>query len=304
MCIAEMTTRNTGLLLLALATSCMPEQKNIHPDIHGHRGCRGLLPENSIPGFIRAADLGCDFLELDVVLSGDGQVVVSHEPWMSARICTMPDGDSIPPAEERKLNMHHMTVERIRSFDCGMREHPDFPQQERIAVYKPTLREVVEAVDDHVLLSGLVTMSYNIEIKSDPAWYGVYQPKPAAYVAAVLATIDSLGIASRCILQSFDPAILEALHAEDSGIPLAFLVENDLGLDANMARLSFVPEIYSPWYRLVDRRLLRKVREKGMDLVTWTVNDPKDIRRMLDMGIDGIITDYPDRAVRQLESRD
>lgn len=294
--------RFASIALLALATSCMPAQKNLHPDIHGHRGCRGLMPENSVPGFILAADLGCDFLELDVVLSGDGQVVVSHEPWMSARICSMPDGDSIPPAEERKLNIHHMSVERIRSFDCGMREHPEYPQQERIAVYKPTLREVVEAVDDHVLMNGLVTMSYNIEIKSDPAWYGEYQPMPRAYVAAVLASIDSLGIAARCILQSFDPAILEAIHAEDTGIPLAFLVENDMGFDANLARLSFVPDIYSPWFRLVDRDLLRQVREKGMDLVTWTVNDQKDIRRMLDLGVDGIISDYPDRVASALGS--
>lgn len=293
--------RIASIALLALATSCMPENKNLHPDIHGHRGCRGLMPENSLPGFILAADLGCDLLELDVVLSGDGQVVVSHEPWMSARICTLPDGDSIPPAEEKKHNIHQMTLERIQSFDCGLRGHPDFPQQEPTPVHKPTLREVVEAVDDHVLMNGLVTMSYNIEIKSDPAWYGTYQPMPRAYVAAVLATIDSLGIASRCILQSFDPAILEAIHAEDTGIPLALLVENEEGLDANLARLSFVPDIYSPWFRLVNPELLRQVRERGMDLVTWTVNDPGDIRKMLDLGVDGIISDYPDRVAMALE---
>jgi glycerophosphoryl diester phosphodiesterase len=281
----------------------MPE-KNLHPDVHGHRGCRGLLPENSMPAFLRATELGCDYLELDVVLSGDGQVVVSHEPWMSGRICLAPAGEDIPRKREQELNLHRMSVAEIRRYDCGSLEHPDFPHQELMPVHKPTLREVVEAVDEHTLMNGMASASFNIEIKSRPEWYGIFQSQPAPYVAAVIATIDSLGIAERCLLQSFDPAILEAIREQRPGIPLAFLVEESRGVAADLSLLSFVPEVYSPWFPLVDRRVLRQVRELGMDLVVWTVNEPQDIRRMLDLGVDGIISDYPDRVMRALEERD
>jgi len=289
-----------ALTALALA-SCTP-MVNPHPDVHGHRGCRGLLPENSLPAFLKAVDLGCDFLELDVVLTGDGEVLVSHEPWMSGEICVTPDRQRIPPDTERSINLYRMTLAEIQRYDCGSREHPDFPDQAKRKVHKPTLREVVEAADEHALLSGMVAPSYNIEIKSEPAWYGTYQPDPGTYARRVIDEIDGLGIGGRCIVQSFDPAILEAVHAERPRIPLAFLVENADGLKANLARLTFKPAIYSPWYGLVDKKLLEKLREADIELVVWTVNGKKDIRRMLELGVDGIISDFPDRVVREMEA--
>ncbi len=300
-------TRSLKILSIAftalLLHACMPPLKNSHPDVHGHRGCRGLLPENSLPAFLKAVEMGCDFLELDVVMSGDGQVIVSHEPWMNGAICTTPDGDELTFDEGRALNLYRMTAAEIQRYDCGSREQERFPDQEQRNTYKPTLREVVEAADEHALMSGAVSPSYNIEIKSDPAWYGVLQPRPEPYVEAVLATIDSLGIASRCIVQSFDPAILEVVHAQRSDITLALLVENKDELKKNLERLSFKPDIYSPYFELVDRPLLEKLREKDIELVVWTVNEEKDIKRMLKLGVDGIISDHPDRVIAALEEQ-
>ena len=287
-----------------LLHACMPPLKNSHPDVHGHRGCRGLLPENSLPGFLKAVEMGCDFLELDVVMSGDGQVIVSHEPWMNEAICITPDGDDLTAEQGHALNLYHMTVADIQRYDCGSREQERFPDQEQRNSYKPTLREVVEAADEHALMSGAVSPSYNIEIKSDPAWYGVFQPRPEPYVEAVIATIDSLGIASRCIVQSFDPAVLEAVHGQRTDITLALLVENKEGLDKNLERLSFKPDIYSPYFELVDRHLLEKLREKDIELVVWTVNEKKDIKHMLQLGVDGIISDHPDRVIAALEEQE
>jgi glycerophosphoryl diester phosphodiesterase len=289
-------------LVLALLAACQP-MRNLHPDVHGHRGCRGLMPENSIPGFKKAVELGCDHLELDVVLSADDEVVVSHEPWMSGRICLTPEGERITPDVERTFNLYRMRLAEIQAWDCGSLEHPDFPAQELPGSFKPTLRQVVEAVDEHALLHGMVSPSFNVEIKSAPEWYGTFQPEPVAYARRVLREIDDLGIANRCIVQSFDPAILEAVHAERPELPLAFLVENALGLKKNLARLSFRPAIYSPWYGLVDRRLLEKLRERDIELVVWTVNEKKDIRRMLDIGVDGIISDHPDKVLKEIDGR-
>ena len=113
-----------AFLTAGLFTACMTH--NSHPEVHGHRGCRGLLPENTMPAFLKATELGTDFLELDLVISGDGQVVVSHEPWMSHKICLRQNGDSISVAEERSLNLYKMSVREIQGFDCGSIAQPGF----------------------------------------------------------------------------------------------------------------------------------------------------------------------------------
>jgi len=291
----------TSVALALLLTSCM--NPTTLPEIHGHRGCRGLRPENTLDAFRKAVDLGCDWLEMDVVLTGDGQVMVSHEPWMDHRICRTPEGDSITPAQERSFNIFRMTTEEAQRFDCASTPQPDFPEQDLKPSSKPTLREVVEAVDEHALLTGSRLPSFNIEVKSEPALYGTFQPEPGPYVSTVLTTLDSLGISDRCVLQSFDPAILEAIHAADPSLALAYLVENSEGLEKDLGRLTFAPAIYSPAFELVDAPLVATLREREMQLVVWTVNEETDIERMLDLGVDGIISDYPDRVIRLLEER-
>lgn len=290
----------SAALILAVLSACMP-QKNLHPDVHGHRGCRGLLPENTIRGFREAVEMGCDFVEMDVVISKDGQVIVSHEPWMDHTICLNKDGTPISEAEERRFNIYQMTVKEIQKFDCGSLEHPRFPDQDQRKSVKPTLREVVEDVDEHALMSSVGAPSYNIEIKSDPALYGTFQPDPKEFAHAVIETVDSLGLAERCIIQSFDPAILEAVHAEHHNLITALLVENKLSVEENLARLTFKPNIYSPHFSLANEALLKTLREKDIELIVWTVNDESDIKRMLNLGVDAIISDYPDRVIKLIE---
>ena len=280
-----------------LLIGCTP-MKNLHPDLHGHRGCGGLMPENTIPAFDQAVELGCDYIEMDVVISGDGQVIVSHEPWMRATLCLDPQGRAIAPDQERALNLFQMTTAQIQAYDCGSLEQADFPEQEQRKAHKPTLREVVEAVDEYALLNGLMNPGFNIEIKSQPEWYGTYQPQPKAYVEAVLATIDSLGIADRCIIQSFDPAILEAVYAAYPSMTIALLVDNKDSWKKNLKTLSFTPAIYSPHFELADEELVEDLHLEDIEIVVWTVNEEADIKRMLDLGIDGIISDYPDRVVK------
>lgn len=286
-----------------ILSACMP-QKNLHPDIHGHRGCRGLEPENSLPAFLKATELGCDYLEMDVVMSGDGQIIISHEPWMRHDLCTTPDDETITPDNERSFNIYRMSTLEIRRFDCGSLEQPGYPEQDNDDTHKPTLAELVDVVDEHALMSGVAPPSYNIEIKSDPEWYGVFQPGPDVLARAVINAIDSLGIADRCMLQSFDTAVLETIHADRPEIPLAYLVESDADFANALSELTFVPAIYSPHFSAANETLLNAVRQKEMELVVWTVNEPADIRRMIDLGVDGIISDYPDRVIAIMENRE
>ena len=295
--------RDPGLAagLLCLCFACDMPGSNDRPDVHGHRGCRGLMPENTLPGFLQALDLGCDWLELDVVIAGDGSVIVSHEPWMSAEICLDRNGRPFQAEHERLLNIHRMTLADMALFDCGTKPHPGFPDQEHFAATKPTLDSVVKACEDHATENGLPEPRYSVEIKSDPALYGEFQPLPAPFVRSVMARITELGIEDRCILQSFDPSVLQEVARTSPGTRIALLVDNHDGLEKNLQRLGFEPAIYSPMFELVDKELVRALQARNIELVVWTVNRKKDIRRMVDLGVDGIISDYPDRVIRILD---
>ena len=115
-------------------------------DKQGHRGCRGLMPENTVPAMIRAIDLGVSTLEMDVVITKDRNVILSHEPWFGAEITTKPDGTYMGDREERKFNIYWMTWEQTKTFDVGLKPHPRFPSQEKFAVTKPLLSEVFDSI--------------------------------------------------------------------------------------------------------------------------------------------------------------
>ena len=161
----------------------MHVQKNIN--IHGHRGARGLFPENTVAAFIEAVKMGVDTLELDVVISADNKVVVSHEPWMNELFCTKPDGTPVEKNAGQKYNLHKMTYAEIKSFDCGKRTNPGFPQQKAIPSYKPLLREVIEEVETFTKENKLPPVKYNIEIKSEQKDDGIFNPLPEIFVNLV-----------------------------------------------------------------------------------------------------------------------
>lgn len=256
-------------------------------DWQGHRGARGLMPENTIPAFLHALEYpAITTLELDVVISKDSQVIVSHEPWMSPVICAV---EGAPP------NLFQMTGEEIRQFDCGQQKHPRFPQQAKIAAHKPTLAEVVGEVDRFCRLHNRPLPGFNVELKARPEWDDTFTPAPPAFVQLVYGEIQNLGIAPRTTLQSFDARILRELHRVDPGLTLSFLVEKSFDFGQLEAQLGFVPAILSPDHRLVDQEMLRQAKKLNMKVIPWTVNQPGRMKRLMKMGVDGIITDYPDR---------
>ena len=290
-------------IILSLITSglAFPEviaQPNGQPlDVQGHRGCRGLLPENTIPAFVEALKLGVTTLELDVVISQDEQVVVSHEPFLSHIICRTPDGRSIAEEEEKDFNLYEMSYREITRCDCGSNPHPQFPAQENFTAYKPLLRDVIDTVEQLIATKGLPSVVYNIETKSSPKGDGVFHPKPDKFTDLVLADIEEKGIEDRVVIQSFDVRTLQQIHKKKSSLTLALLVGNTDSLVKNLTKLGFTPQIYSPYFQLVDKDLIETVQQKDMKIIPWTVNEPEDIRRMIDLQVDGIISDYPDRVI-------
>ncbi len=264
-------------------------------DWQGHRGCRGLMPENAIPAFLKALDFPeITTLELDLAVTKDNQLIVSHEPWFNPAICRLPNGDSIPKRDEEKYLIYQMTAAEVRGYDCGSQGNPRFPDQQKIKTYKPTLRELVEAVRAK-RPDRAASIRWNIEIKSEPEWDGLRHPPVEEFARLVIAELRSLGIDKNANVQSFDVRALQAMHRQAPDIPLAYLIENIRGFEANMQTLGFTPAIYSPYYHLVSQKLVRKCHAQGIKLIPWTVNDVPAMRGMIRLGVDGIITDYPNK---------
>ena len=265
-------------------------------DIQGHRGARGLRPENSVPAFLLALDSGVTTVELDVAITKDGQVVVSHEPWMSAAICLDSTGNGYTEKEEKKFNIYQMTYDDIARFDCGSKGNDRFPQQAKIKVSKPLLRDVIVAVENHIKSYASYEVDYNIEIKSSPEGDKKFHPPVEEFSDLVYQLVDEYIPLDRVVIQSFDFRVLKYWHRKYPDIRLAALVENTKSIDANLEDLGFKPSTYSPNFKLLSREKVSYLHQQKIRVIPWTVNEISEMLSLKGMGVDGLITDYPDRA--------
>ncbi len=266
-------------------------------DIQGHRGCRGLLPENTISAFKKAIELGVHTLELDVAVSKDNLVVVSHEPFISRKTCLDVNGFKIPHKDIDKYNFYQMSFDSIRKFDCGTKQHPRFLKQEKLKATKPALNEVFK-----VSKSMNQNIKFNIELKSQSNYYGKYIPYPAEFVSLVLNVINENKLLESCFLQSFDIKILEEIKNQESNMQVVLLVDEDEIISKKLKLLSFKPEIISPHFELLTIESVSEYQNNNYKIIPWTVNSIKDMNQMIDFQVDGIITDYPDRLIELLKN--
>jgi glycerophosphoryl diester phosphodiesterase len=265
-------------------------------DLQGHRGARGLKPENTIPAFLIALDTGVTTIELDLAITSDKQVVVSHEPWMSSTICMKADGSSVTAREEKKFNIFQMPYDEVKQFDCGSKGNAKFPEQEKMKVSKPLLSEVIATVEDHIRNYTQYEVDYNIEIKSSPDGDNKFHPAPQEFSDLVYNLIDQYLPWERVVIQSFDFRVLKYWHEKYPGVRLAALVENNKTVYANLKELGFTPSIYSPYFKLLSSDDIQHLHQQRIRVIPWTVNETADIKKMRQMGVDGLITDYPNRA--------
>jgi glycerophosphoryl diester phosphodiesterase len=266
-------------------------------DLQGHRGCRGLMPENTVAAMLKALDLGVTTLEMDIVITKDKKVVLSHEPWMEKEITTKPDGGFVTTtAEAMALNIYNMNYEEVKKYDVGLKPHPRFPQQTKMKAYKPLLSELIDSVTEYMKIRRKPFPFYNIEIKSLPAGDNKFHPLPAEFVELIMAVIKEKGVEDMVIIQSFDTRSLIYLHEKYPSIKTSLLIEDseDKDFEAQLKSLGFIPTIYSPNQTMVDETVVKLCHEKGMKIIPWTVNDKKQIKKFKKMGVDGMITDYPD----------
>ncbi|MGY3088485.1 glycerophosphoryl diester phosphodiesterase [Hymenobacter sp. UYAg731] len=265
------------------------------PELHGHRGCRGLRPENTLPAFLHALALGVDVLEMDVVISADRQVVVSHEPWLNPAICLDPEGQAIENSSSPRFNLYQMPYATIRQCDCGQRRHPSFPEQLSAPAYKPLLRDVLAATEAATRTSGRPPVRYAIEIKSSPEGDNIFHPAPENFLPLVLAEISNAQVSARTTLLCFDQRILLIAHQYAPDLNTCLLLEAEQSWLGGVQELGFVPTTLGPDFTSVTTAAVRQLRSQypSLRLVPWTVNQPADMMNLIALGVDGITTDYP-----------
>lgn len=293
----QLSAKIALIIGFSLIISCNQSDDQLMPefDIQGHRGCRGLLPENTIYGFLRAIELGVTTIELDVVISADDRIVVSHEAFFNPDICI----DKVGQELDEEINIYQLNYSEIVKYDCGSKQLKQFPMQENRPASKPLLSEVIKEAEK--ISKGKI--QYNIELKSSPEGDNISHPIPEIFTKMVLQEINAQGINKRTTIQSFDPRILEEAKRQASEMTIALLIEESIGMDEDLALLTFKPDIYSPYSPILDKAMINELHESGIRVIPWTINSVIEMDKLMDMGVDGIITDYPDRLVELVLSR-
>ncbi len=276
-------------LLIGLVTSSLVYAQQL-PKVHAHRGFRGLMPENTIAAMKNALDLQAAVLEMDICFTKDKKAVVSHDPWVNHN--TTLDKFGNPIAAGKGLALYQMNYKEIKAYDVGTKPNEKFPEQKNSKAYMPLLAELIDSVEWHVKSKGYAKPFYNIETKTSEERDGIYLPAPKEYVKRLMKIIQNKKIQARVIIQSFDPRTLELIHIQYPEIPLMLLTVKG-GLEENLNKLTFLPTYYCPAPKLINNDVLRTCREKGIKLVGGNTNSQKEIKRLLDLGVDEFISDYP-----------
>ncbi|MEP6712747.1 MAG: glycerophosphodiester phosphodiesterase family protein, partial [Ferruginibacter sp.] len=247
------------------------------------------------PAMLKAIDLGVNTLEMDIVFTSDNVAILSHEPFYNHEITTNPDGKFIEEKDEKNYNIYKMSFAETQRYDVGLKPHPRYPQQQKIPVHKPSLSALIDSVENYISQKKTAKVFYNIETKTQPATDNIFHPAPAAFVDMLMKIIKEKNIEDRVIIQSFDMRTLQYLHKKYPAIKTALLIEatNLNSFRKQIKDLGFTPTIYSPEQALVTANLIAACHEKKIRIIPWTVDDKKEIARLKALGVDGIITDFP-----------
>lgn len=284
------------LALLALSTVEQASAQQVEfPKFsyEGHRGARGLYPENTIQGMIVALQQGVTTLEMDAHITKDNQVVLSHDDYLNSKFVVQQDGS--PLTGDQKI-IYQMTYDELKKYDTGSKPHAEFPEQVNVKENIPLLASVIEHVEAYVKEHNLPAPFYNIETKINPKFDGVNHPAPAEFVDLLVAVVQEKGISERVVIQSFDPRTIQIVHKKYPNIKTSFLTyKPEQTLEQQLNYLGYTPFIYSPYYEAVTQELVDKAHEAGMKVIPWTVNQAEDIQKLIQLKVDGIISDYPNR---------
>ena len=281
-------------LLAAIMFACVQAQA---VQVQGHRGTRGTRPENTLPAFEEALRVGVDVLEMDMGVTKDGVIVISHEPGINPDICLDPDGKTL----EKMVPFKDLTLEQVKKYDCGTIQNPRFHKQTPVPGTRiPTLEEVFAMVENSKLPAA-ARVEFNIETKIFPTLPDL-APAPEKFAAMFAAIVKQHGLEKRVILQSFDVRTLKAMKKINPGIRTAQLTYEEL--------LDFVPslkaagtDIWSPDGEWITAGAVKDAQAAGIPVAAWTLDDKAAWDLALAAGVDAIITDYPADLINYLQEK-
>jgi glycerophosphoryl diester phosphodiesterase len=269
-------------------------------DLQGHRGARGLAPENTLPAFAAALSVGVTTLELDVGVTRDGVVVVHHDRTLNPDLARGPDGRWL---DGRGPAIRALGYDELQRYDVG-RLRPGSDYAKPLGAQKPLDGTRIPRLADLFALArkaGNSDVRFNIETKLSPEAPGETLP-PVEFARALIAEIRKAGLTSRATVQSFDWRTLAVVQAEAPEIATVFLTGSKFP-DAPKRVRAAGGRIWSPYFLELDQEKLQEARELGLQVVVWTVNEPAHIAAMLDLGVDGIISDRPDLVREEMSRR-
>jgi glycerophosphoryl diester phosphodiesterase len=265
-------------------------------DIQGHRGARGHLPENTLPAFALAIELGVTTLELDVGITRDGVVAVHHDRRLNPDLARGPDGAWVTWPTP---TLHSLSFQELQRYDVG-RMRPGSDYERRFPKQQPIDGTRIPRLADLFELARKTPVRFNIELKLVPSHPDETLP-PEPFAGAVLAEVRKHGMESRSTLQSFDWRAVKVIEREAPQLATAYLTEAGDSI-LEKARDAGA-RTWAPDYRALTKDALEKAHRAGMRVVVWTVNEPRDIARLIAWGVDGIISDYPDRVLAETRAR-
>lgn len=288
----------TGLCFLltsACKTRTSTSQTTSFPafSTEAHRGGRGLMPENTIPAMKNAIDLGVTTLEMDVHISADGKVFLSHDDYINPVFTLDPDGKEIPETDRHKYTLFAMTYAKIEKFDGGSKGNPAFPQQKKIKTHLPLLSDLIDTVQTYIRTGKKKQVFYNIETKSKPAGDNKLHPEPEKFVDLLVSVLKEKNIIPYVVIQSFDVRTLQVINRKYPRIKTSYLIDKNKSPEENIAFLGFKPFVISPISKIVTQDFVNKCHELNLKVIPWTVNTKEEIAKLKSYGVDGIISDYP-----------
>ncbi|MGM9476019.1 glycerophosphodiester phosphodiesterase family protein [Pedobacter sp. GSP4] len=260
-----------------------------------HRGGRGLMPENTIEAMLfTLKNHQVTTLEMDTHITMDGEVVVTHDNYLSRAFTLLPNGTEIPKEDAKKYVVYKMNYDNIKSFILGSKPYAAFPDQQQVKSYIPRLGDLIDSVQHYIKTNHKKQCFYDIEIKSTEKGDDLLHPKPEKFADLVLGVIKKKGILNYTIIQSFDKRALQYIHRKYPEVRLNYLANNDKPYETHMADLGFKPFILGSSYKGFDPEIINKAHADGVRVLTATVNSKEEIEKLKTLGIDGVMTDYPD----------
>ena len=319
--------RTTMLVTSLLITSSLSGCASTF-DLQGHRGARGLMPENTLPAFAKALEIGVTTLELDTLVTKDGVVVITHDATLNPDLVRLPGGKWLEIAANKRPAIYSLTIAELQQYDVG-RLKPGtkyaerYPEQQAVdGTPIPRLAELFAQVRQ----SGNERVRFNIETKISPFERDA-TPGPEAFVDALLGVITAEKMRSRVTIQSFDWRTLKIVQQRAPDIPTVYLSAQQKFLDTinaegregsawtaglnvrefggSVARMVKAAggAVWAPYFGDIDQAKVLDAQALGLKVIVWTVNAAADIERMLDWKVDGIISDYPNRVREAMKKR-